>query len=38
MEKCHEIKPSDATVKESLGTLYYRLKMMDEYKAISERN
>lgn len=37
MEKCNELEKDNRGILESLKTLYFRLKMMDEYNAISEK-
>lgn len=37
MEKCHELDSEEATTIESLKNLYYRLKKMDKYEAMLEK-
>jgi tetratricopeptide (TPR) repeat protein len=37
MEKCHELDSEEATTIESLKNLYYRLKQMDKYEAMLEK-
>ena len=37
MEKCNELQKDNRGIMETLKTLYFRLKMMDKYNAISEK-
>jgi tetratricopeptide (TPR) repeat protein len=36
MKKCYELRPEDRTSLETLKSIYYRLKMMDDYKEVKE--
>jgi tetratricopeptide (TPR) repeat protein len=37
MKKCHELKPEDTSVLETLKSIYYRLKMDEEYEAVKAK-